>query len=185
MNPEDAVALGFSLEVDGSPEQVRERLEERLLLIGDLWLPTRRELKDWSHSVAPMYLRWTRSGAFELGPRLETMPAARFAPALRGRLEARPGGGTRLSGSLRWPLATAVMLWGFTAAVLVWGASVVWQLSQGQTHYGWLGAVIVTLLVVQGTAVAAWFWGRSQLLAEVPWLTATLDRPVVDGEDWG
>lgn len=176
---------GISIDVRGTPEQVRARLEERLLLIGDLWLPTRRELMDWSASVAPLYVRWTRSGRFEVGPRLETMPAARFAPALRGTLAPSPNGGTRLVGRLRWPLATSVMLWGFTAAVLLWGASVSWQLSQGESHLGWAGAVVVTLLIVHGTAAAAWSWGRRQLLAEVPWLTGTLDRPVVDGEDWG
>jgi hypothetical protein len=183
--PEDAVEDGFTLELDGTPSQVRERLEERLMVVGDLWLPTRRELRDWSNSVAPLYLRVTRNGAFEVGPRLETIPAARFAPTLRGVLVGTDSGGTRLQTRVRWPRATAFMLYGFTLAVLVWGVAVGWQLYNGQTHLGWLGAVITVFVIVQGSAWLAWTWGRRQLMAEVEWLSQALSRPVVEGEDWG
>ena len=184
-NVEDPVTRRLSLVLDASPEQVRARLAERLFVIGDLWLPTRAELRDWSHSTAPLYVRFTRRGGFEVGPRLETVPAARFAPAMRATLTAARAGRTELHARLRWPVATAVMLWGFTIAVVLWGAAVAWQLWLGDTHLGWAGAVVATLLVVQGSAMAAWSWGRRQLQAELPWLEQTLGRPVVEGEDWG
>lgn len=177
--------LGGPMVVDGSPEQVRRRLEDRLCVVGELWLPTRGELKSWDVSPAPLYVRWTRqTDGFEIGPRLETIPAARLAPALRGRLRSAGVGRTEVVARLAWPRFTFVVLLAFTLALLVWGGYIVAGLYTGDSHLGWLAVWAMSVAIVNGGALAAWRWGRGQLLAEFPWLQAVLAQSQVDGEDW-
>lgn len=178
------MALDEPVVIDGTVPQIRQRLEDRLMVIGDLWFPTRAEMTRWSGSPSPLYLKWTRGGGFEIGPRLDTMPASRLAPALRGRLEAAETGRVHLRMRLGWPRLTAIVLWSFAVALLGWGIYVAVQLWTGQTHLGWLGAWAVSVLLVHGTAFAAWHYGRGRLMADLPWLQEVLSGPMVEGEDW-
>ncbi|MFK7928263.1 MAG: hypothetical protein AB8H79_08735 [Myxococcota bacterium] len=177
--------VGEPLMVDGTPAQVRERLEQRLCVIGELWLPTRGEMKRWDVSPAPLYLRWTRAkDGFEIGPRLETMPASRLAPALRGTIRAVGTGRSEFTARVRWPRSTFAVLLTFTAALLAWGGYTVAGLSTGQSHLGWLAVWGMSTAIVHGGAFAAWRWGRGQLLNDLPWLGQVLASPMVEGEDW-
>ena len=177
------MALHEPIEVDGTAEQVRQRIADRLCEVGDLWFPTRGEMKRWDASASPLYVKWTRGG-FEIGPRLETIPAARLAPALHGRLEASGTGRTRIVVRLGWPRLTTWVLAGFAVALGAWGAYVAVQMVQGTTHLGWVGTWVVSTLLVFGSAGISWRWGRARLLEDLPWLEAVLARPVVVGEDW-
>lgn len=171
--------------VDGSPEQVRQRLADRLCVIGELWLPTRGELKRWDVSPSPLYLRWTKAAdGFEIGPRLETMPAARLAPALRGRLRPHGTGRTELVARIRWPRFTLLVLIGFTVALGLWGVYAIGGVVTGTNHSGWVAVWAMSVAIVHGGAFLAWRWGKTQLLAELPWLQGVLAQPVVEGEDW-
>lgn len=172
------------LVVTGTPSQVRHRIEERLCVVTDVWFPTRAEMRSWEASASPLYVKWTRRGGVEIGPRLETMPAARLVPALRGELVSRDTG-VVLDLRLRWPRVTAWILLGFTLALVGWGVDLAIDLQAGRTHLGWVGAWVATLVAVHGGAAIAWFQGRAMLMAELPWLRQALSRTLVDGEDWG
>jgi len=179
------VKVGEPFVVDGTPAQVRERLEQRLCVIGELWLPTRGEMRRWDVSPAPLYLRWTRvKGGFEIGPRLETMPAARLAPALRGRIRALGTGRSEFTARVRWPRSTAAVLLFFTAVLLGWLGYTTAGLYSGQSHLGWLAVWGMSTVIFCGGTFAAWQWGRGQLLNDLPWLDQVLSSPMVDGEDW-
>ena len=45
--------------VAGSIAEVRARMEDQLVVIGDLWFPTRGEMKAWHQSPAGFYVKWT------------------------------------------------------------------------------------------------------------------------------
>lgn len=168
----------------GTPSQVRDRLRERLVEISDLWLPSRAELHRWHDAGAPLYVRFGRGATFEIGPRLETMPASRFSPAWRGELRPAPGGGTVLMASLRFPRSTQVVLALFALMVVGWGAVTLTRFSAGDTHAGWVGAWAVTALITLVGPAIAWRFGKSELERERTWLAQALaDTPAPD-EDW-
>jgi len=170
--------------IPGSPRQVRERLRERLVEINDLWLPSRAELHRWHDAGAPLYVRFGRTGTFEIGPRLETMPASRFSPAWRGEVRAAPDGRTSLVASLRFPRSTEIVLSLFALMVLGWGAVTLTRFAAGETHAGWVGAWGVTALITVLGPAAAWRFGKAELERELPWLEQALaDAPLPD-EDW-
>jgi hypothetical protein len=170
--------------VDGTPAQVAGRLVERLFVIGDIWFPTRNEMAAWDRSSAPLYLKWTRRGGFEIGPRLETVPAARIAPVLRGRLLDGGTGRTRIVAHVTFPRLTWGVLGAFTALGALWAAQIGVDLRAGTTHSGWAVACALYFGGILGGAGLAWWWGRRALLAEVPWLTGVLTRPQTEGDDW-
>ena len=176
--------LGGPLVVDGTEALVRDRLEERLCVVGDLWFPTRAEMRRWGESPAPLYLRWTRTGGFEIGPRLETIPASRLVPTLRGRVSRTSDGRVAVQARMTWPRVTWYVLIGFIVSLVGWGSWVGWQFSQGETHLGWVLTWAVSTLIVLGGTAVAWRVGRRQLLSELPWLHGVLTSPMVEGEDW-
>lgn len=176
--------LGGPLVLDGTEALVRDRLEERLCVVGDLWLPTRAEMRRWGQSPAPLYLRWTRTGGFEIGPRLETIPASRLVPTLRGRVTGLVGGRVEVRARMTWPRVTWYVLIGFVVSLVGWGVWVSVQFSAGETHLGWVLTWAMTTGIVLGGAAVAWQVGRRQLLAELPWLHGVLTGPLVEGEDW-
>jgi len=181
---EPPVLLSEPIVLDGTEAQLRARLEERLCVVGELWLPTRGELKRWGESPAPLYLRWTKAGGFEIGPRMETMPAARLAPTLRGGFRGVGADRIEVHARLAWPRLTRVVLAGFALALAAWGIYVSVELYQGTTHLGWLGAWLVSSALVFGGAAVAWQVGRRQLVGELAWLRTVLTGPLVEGEDW-
>ncbi|MFT7517894.1 MAG: hypothetical protein ACI9MC_000018 [Kiritimatiellia bacterium] len=172
--------------VSASLTEVRQRLESGLVVVGDVWFPTRREMQVWHQSGASFYVKWTRSQGFEIGPRLETVPAARFAPALLGKLESVGRLQTRVTFRFGFPRFTRWLVGGFVLVNLVWIARVVSDLSLGLTHTGWLGASVVTLLVVVLGSTVAYVWGKGEVRRRMPELLRVLrGEHVVDGEDWG
>lgn len=170
--------------MEGSTAQVRRRLEDRLCVVGDVWFPTRGEMKRWDASPAPLYLKWTRRGGFEIGPRLDTIPAARLVPVLTGRLTVVGTDRVAMDGRLRWPRLTRLVLLGFSVALAAWGVYTFGRYFAGETHLGWVGAWAASVVAVHGGAAASWVWGRKRLLAELPWLREVLARPIVAGQDW-
>lgn len=170
--------------VNGEPAQVAQRLRDRLFVIGDVWFPTRREMLEWDKSQAPLYLKWTRKGGFEIGLRLETVPAARVAPVLRGRLLPHGTGRTRVDARMTFPRLT----WGVLATLfllgVLWGTQIGLDLVNGRTHAGWAVACGLYLGALVGGSALAWAWGRRQLLGEVSWLAEVLSRPAASGDDW-
>lgn len=170
--------------VPGSPARVRERLRERLIEIGNLWLPTRRELHDWHDAESPLYLRWTRGGGFEIGPRLETIPAARLAPVLRGRLVADGPAHTRLVARFRFPRATSVALGLLWLMLAGWGVVTLYRFSQGETHAGWVGTWAVSLAIGLVGPGLGWWFGAAELRRELPWLERALSQAPLPEEDW-
>jgi hypothetical protein len=170
--------------VRGSADDARARLAERLVVVGDLWLPTRAEMGAWHDAAAPLYVRWTRPGGFEIGPRLETIPAARFAPVLRGRFAPGADGSTRLLARWRFPRSTRVVLATFATMVVAWGAVTLFRFATGDTHAGWVGAWAVTALITVAGPAAAWRFGRGELARELPGLRDLLAEERVPAEDW-
>ncbi|TVQ94067.1 MAG: hypothetical protein EA397_02855 [Deltaproteobacteria bacterium] len=168
----------------GTPQEVRERLNARLMVVGNLWLPTRRELHDWHDAPAPLYLSWSRGDVFEIGPRLETMPAARLAPVYRGRLIADGSDHTRLVASLRWPLFTLTVLGLLWIMLAGWGVATLTSYSQGTTHLGWVGAWGVSSLIATVGPALGWWYGAAELSQEQPWLEQALSQAPLPDEDW-
>lgn len=170
-------------EATQAPRAVRRRLTERLVHIGNLWLPTRAEMRIWHRAGAPLYVCWSGQDHFEIGPRLETMPAARFVPVYAGRLEPFEGG-TRLVGRVRMPRATRWIFALLALMMVAWGVVTLARFAQGDTHAGWVGTWAVSTLIALGGPQLARGFGRRELERELPWLRAAVaDAPDPD-EDW-
>lgn len=168
----------------GSVQQARQRIEDRLCVVGDVWFPTRNEMRRWADSPAPLYVKWTRGDGFEIGPRLETIPAARLVPVLRGRIQTLGQDQFTISARLTWPWLTQLVMLGFAVSLVAWGIFVISDYIEGTTHAGWVGAWAASLVGVHGSAIVAWVWGRRRLRSDLPWLREVLERPIVAGEDW-
>jgi hypothetical protein len=168
----------------GTAREVRAHLDAHLVTVGDLWLPTRAELRRWHESGAPLYVSWTRGGGFEIGARLETIPAARFAPAIRGRLVPGDDGRTRLVGRVVFPRSTLVVLALFAVMVAGWGVVTWTRFAAGETHAGWVGAWAVTALVTSVAPAIAYVAGRPELERELAHLRRVLDEAPHADEEW-
>jgi hypothetical protein len=168
--------------VDAPSETVDNRLDTRLLPIRSVWFPTPRELRRWRESGVPLYVRRLGPGRVEVGPRLDSLWAACFAPVLEGRL-APADGHTRLDWRRRWPRFTLALLAGWWVVLVVWPVVLFVQISAGRDEAGWLP--FWAFLVVASTAGPAvgWVLGGRALDEAVPWLAEALRLPEVD-EDW-
>lgn len=160
--------------VDAPPATVEDRLQTRLLVVRSVWFPTQRELRAWRDSGVPLYVRRLGPARVEVGPRLESMWAACFAPVLEARI-AEDGASTHLEWRRRWPRFTLGLL------IAWWVVLIGWLLAQGdpgRLPFWAFMAVMSTL----GPAVG-WVFGGRALDQSVPWLTEALCQPEVD-EDW-
>lgn len=171
------------LTIEASPREVRRLLEESLLPVRSLWFPTPRELREWRASGALLYAVWHRGGVVEVGPRVESLNAARFLPAARLRLR-EVEGHVHVEGWARLPRVTRVLLAGMGVMLVLWGASVFPGVWAGDKPWAWVlfwGLLAGTL---GGGAVLGTVVGRRLLEARVPWLAELLADAAVEGEDW-
>ena len=123
--------------VDGTPAQVRLRLDAGLLPVGSVWFPTRNELDAWNATAPPLYVRWRGPLDFEIGPRTASMRSACFCPVLRGTL-LPDGGRCQLSWVVSIPRFTTILLGGWMVVAAGWAAWLAPQLWSGQAHVSWL-----------------------------------------------
>jgi hypothetical protein len=170
----------FVRDIPASVAVVRDHLTRTLFEVGDLWLPTRGELHRWHESVSPLYIRWVRHDIFEIGPRLETLPAARLAPVLRGTLRPTPVDHTAFSGRLSLPRSTLIV-YGLVALMMAgWGAVTLTQFSLGATHAGWVGTWVVSVVILIGGPGAAFWFGRRELTRALPWLEESIQHMEIE-----
>lgn len=167
--------------VDATPSEILTRLEQRLLQIGSVWFPTPRELRGWSSSGVPLYVRILGPDRVEIGPRLASMWAACFAPVWRAHLQATGAGS-----SLRWRTGPVR----FTLGLLLawWAILVAWPVAPAaspdpEEASRWV--VFWAFLAVASTVGPAlgWLFGGQALQEARGWLLEALAQPHVD-EDW-
>jgi hypothetical protein len=155
-----------TVELKGSPETLKEKLDELAVSISDIWLPTRGEMIRWQDSDKRYFVRWTRSNHFEMGLRQETMAAARLSPLWAFTLQTGAGGLSLLV-QQRFPRFTRNLLVGFGLCQLVWGVVAVdgwWSV--------WLGTSLVLILTVW----LAWTVGHKALRQAWPDLKEALSE---------
>jgi hypothetical protein len=168
--------------VDGSPGEVRERLDRALIRVGSVWFPSPAELHRWSRTTTPLYVRWLGEAGFELGPRTEVMRTATLCPVVRGRLTAE-GPRTRLEGVFTFTPFTWALLGFWLALEVVWGAIGLPAVLSGEVHASWLvwwGLPLVGLLLAAGLG---WVRGKAALEGALGDLRRIAGSPPVD-EDW-
>lgn len=170
--------------VAGSPEEVRNRLSRALVVVGDVWFPNRREIGAWLDASTPLYVKWTRSGGFEIGPRLPTMAAARLCPVARGHLVDVGSGQTRLDFRLRFPRFTEWVFAGWMLALTGWGFALVQQLGAGEAPWRWFVFWALLGVATLGAAILGWRTGRQTLDASADFLQRAAARSDALDEDW-
>ncbi len=168
--------------IPAPPDEVARRLEARLFPIRSVWFPTRAELRDWSASGSPLYLRWLGSGRFEIGPRVDNMWAACFSPVIRGALHA-DGGGTRLTWERAFPRLTRAVQAAWAVLLAGWLAALAPAIARGEESPGTLVFwVLLAGATAASTAVGGKLGGRA-LDDALPWLVEVASEEPVD-EDW-
>lgn len=172
--------------VPTTTEGLHRRLNERLCPIGDVWFPTRAEMDRWDESDSPLYVRWIDRSRFEIGPRLDTVPSARFVPVWHFRIvNSEPGGNrTVLHFKTTWTRITWVVFGLLLAGLVGWGWTLVSDMQQ-ENFIGWATVWFLSMAAVGGGCLTAWIWGKRRLLEEADWLKTILERVDVAGEDWG
>jgi hypothetical protein len=169
--------------VSGTPEEVKRRLDERLLCVGSLWFPSRAELQAWDEADMPLYIVRNRTTTLEIGPHLANMWASCFSPVLRGTLENRSDG-TAISWSRGWPTVTHFVLWSWTVVLAIWLLVLLPQIASGSEHPIWLlWWSILSATRVAATALGGHYGGQT-LDTHIPWLTQALTEVLVEEEDW-
>lgn len=166
--------------VDADPAQVRGRLEAALLVVRSVWFPTVTEQRAWTASTAPLYVRWRGPDALEVGPRLYSMAAARWAPMWAGRLVGDGSGRTRFVGRVRFAPLAQGLLAGWTLVLLAWLAA---ELQRGGALH-WLPWWLALAALTASTAVLAAVPGGRALRAALPDLLRLAADPEAGADDW-
>lgn len=174
--------LAQGMEVDGTPEQVRARLDAGLLRVGSVWFPTVAELHAWSRTTTPLYVRWLSPRRFELGPRTAVLRSATLCPVLRGELRAE-GRRTRLSWRLTFTPFTVAVLGGWAIVEAVWAAVGFPPVLRGEVHPTWCLWWALPGVGLATAAVLGWVNGRRLLADALGSLRTLAGEPPVD-EDW-
>lgn len=168
--------------IEDHPEQLRARLRQELLPVRSLWLPSRKELDAWSHSAAPLYVRFVGPQRIEIGPRTYSVQTACLCPVWRGELRAGSAGGElRLHRGL--PRLTALMAATWLAVELVWAAVGLPEVLAGELHPSWLLWWGIPWIGGAAALGLGWWRGGQQLDAARPELERIARAPVV-AEDW-
>ncbi|MBN2798734.1 MAG: hypothetical protein JXX28_06250 [Deltaproteobacteria bacterium] len=173
----------LSLPLEASSDQVIAHLREHAVRVGNLWLPTPRDMRHWRESTAPFYLREARDGAMELGPRVPSLYAARFLPALAVRVRPHQGGAL-LEGPVRLPALTRGLLWAWAVVLLAWGASVLPAVAAGTLPPQWAVSWALLSLATAASGVLGRQLGGRLTAARLEQLRLALQDPPVPGEDW-
>ena len=169
--------------VPGTPEQVRERLQQRLVRVRSVWFPSPRELRTWDGSSAPLYVVWHGPRTLEVGPRLASMWASAFSPVLRGEL-VQEGDRTRLELRRSWPRITLAVLGVWWIVVVAWGVLLALGIRpEGESPMVVMWWAVLALTVIAGPGIG-WTLGGRHLDESRAFLTGAAGEDVVDGEDW-
>ena len=173
--------------VAAPPDAVLDRLRQRLLPIGSLWFPTPRELREWSASGVPLYVRRIGGRAVEIGPRLASMWAACFAPAWVGQLaptqeQGDHGEHTVIRWSRRLPVFTMVLLLGWWLVLIGWPIVLLQAPPEDDPGRWWVFWAFLAVASTAGPAAGA-MMGRHARNRAVTWLVDALEHGEVE-EDW-
>lgn len=165
--------------VDAAPTVVVRRLQQRLLTLASVWFPTRRELRAWEQSGVPLYVRVLRGHRVEVGPRLQSMWAACFAPVWEGRVY-DDRGRARIHWRRRPQWFTAALLAGWWAIIAAWPVALAQDPEEGGR---WVVFWAFLLVVSTAGPLIGWTMGGRTLREALPWLEQAMQQPDVD-EDW-
>lgn len=159
----EPLALGT---VAAPPAQVRARLAAACFVVGSMWFPTLAELRDWRTSTTTLYVRFTGPASGEVGPRLYSLQAARFAPVLSLRLVPEGIDRTRLVGEVRASSAMRALVLGWGGTLVVW--PVLALLSAESADLRWVPWWAVLVAFVGFAALAGHVMGGRALRAALP-----------------
>ncbi len=168
--------------LDEPPGEVLQRLRDHLVLVRSVWFPTQRELRTWSSSGSPLYVRPLGPGQVEVGPRLHSLWAACFAPVEELTLTA-DGDGASLAVRRRFPRFTTGLLVVWWVITVAWGVAVLPQVASGQESPAWLLFWAILAVSATGGPAMGYVMGGRALDEAHDWLLTTLSTPDV-GEDW-
>jgi hypothetical protein len=170
--------------VGASPAEVLARLEAALHPVRSVWLPSAREIRAWEASTSRLYVRRIGPGRLEIGPRLFSPGAARWAPVLHLRLEPTSGA-TRLVGTVRWSLPVRLALGHWTVALVGWAALAGRQAVSGAGGWEWLPWWAILTALTATTAVLGGVRGGAALREALPDVLRTAGDAAAGADDWG
>lgn len=114
----------------------------------------------------------------EIGPRLSSLWAACFAPALVGTMTAE-GSTTHLRWRIRWPQPTRGLVVAWWLVLVIWAVAIVTGYTEGEPVVFWVFLVLMSTI----GPWLGWQLGGQALLAAWPALKLAIEQPEVD-EDW-
>lgn len=123
--------------IHANVQRIRHELEESLPHVTGLWFPKQSDIDRWNQSNSQLYVRWLPGDHFEIGPRLASLNAARLCPVFRGYLTENGTGKTRLSGRLRFPRETEILMGFWGLFISLWGVALWLQVGRGDLPWGW------------------------------------------------
>jgi hypothetical protein len=123
--------------INANATDIRQELEQSLPQVRALWFPTLSELERWNGSTSELYIRSLPGQRFEIGPRLESINAARLCPVFRGHLLETSASQTQLIGSLRFPKETEYLLGFWGILIALWAGAIWVQVNAGLIPAGW------------------------------------------------
>jgi len=172
----------FQVSLPASPEAIKNRLDRRLLRIGSVWFPTRKELRAWETSEVPLYIVRSTRPDLEVGPWLDSLWAACFSPVLHGRLETTDEG-TRITWTRGWPQVTRIVLWSWTVVLATWFLILAPPILSGTEH----PISLLWWALLTGSRIAApvlgGHYGGQTLDAHVPWLLQVAEDGAFEEND--
>jgi len=168
-------------ELPDAPAAVHERLRSRLLLVRSVWFPSPRELRAWSTTGVPLYVRPLGPRSLEVGPRLHSMWAACFSPVQELVLAGEDR--TTVVHRRRLPRFTTGLLVVWWVLTVAWAAAIVPQVLAGDESPAWLLFWTVLAASSTGGPALGYVMGGRALDEALPWLAEMLETPDVD-EDW-
>ena len=125
------------MQIHANVHRISHELEESLPEIRSLWFPNQRDVERWNESSSTLYVRWLRGKHFEIGPRLNSLNAARLCPVIRGHLLDGGHGTTALAGTMRFPRETEVLILFWSFFIVLWGVALWYQVGSGELPWGW------------------------------------------------
>lgn len=181
------------LSLSASPAAIRRRALERLLPVRSLWFASPADQRAWQQAGVPLYVLrdnadpepqsddppWTDGvPSLEVGPRLASLWASCFAPALEGRFVV-DGDSTTVKWRMRWPRPTLVLVIGWWVVLVGWAVAILTGRTEGQPAVFWIFLVLTSTV----GPWLGWTLGGQALYAAWPVLKEALEQPDVD-EDW-
>lgn len=158
-----------------------ERARANLLIVGNPWFPSPKELREWQESEQALYARITGKSSLEVGPRTASLWAACFSPVIRLSLHEQ-GDTTVLEPSAGLNPTTLWLLLGWSLTLVAWGTVLLPALYSGDEHWSW---AIWWVLLVAAT-ISAPIVGRVAASAQLEHAALGLRTQLEEdlGEDW-